>query len=68
MATLTAALLKTYPWMDHLMAETLVKAHENGTLATQAESWPEHVPQPMGSEVVVGAVAVEAPVENSPRE
>ena len=25
-------LVRIYPWLDHLMAETLIKAHENGTL------------------------------------
>ena len=57
------ALLKTHPWMDHLMAETLVKHHENGTLASYLEDWPEQEPRPVGSEVVVGAVTVEQAAE-----
>ena len=27
--------------MDYLMAETLIKAHERGTLQAMAESWPD---------------------------
>ena len=32
-------ILQEYPWMDHLMAESLVKASERGVLQEMAESW-----------------------------
>ena len=60
---LVATLLKTHHWMDHLMAETLVKHHENGTLSNYLGDWPEQEPRPVGSEVVVGAVTVEQAAE-----
>ena len=53
------SLIKVYPWLDHMMAETLIKAHENGTLAKELEDWPDLEKKPVGSEVVVGAVTVE---------
>ena len=53
------AILKTYPWMDHMMAETLVVHHEEGTLSQYVEDWPDQEARPVGSEVVVGAVTVE---------
>ena len=34
-------LMARWPWMDYLMAETLIKAHERGTLQAMAESWPD---------------------------
>ena len=34
-------LLKEWPHMDFLMAETLIKLHEAGKLRKMAESWPE---------------------------
>jgi hypothetical protein len=52
-------LVTVYPWLDHLMAETLLKAHENGTLKEYLKDWPDQVHVPMTSEVVVGAVTVE---------
>ena len=53
------SLIKVYPWLDYMMAETLIKAHENGTLAKELEDWPDLERKPVGSEVVVGAVPVE---------
>ena len=54
-------LIKVYPWLDHMMAETLIKAHDNGTLAKELEDWPDLEKKPVGSEVVVGSVTVETP-------
>ena len=34
-------LINKWPWMDWTMAETLIKAHEKGTLQEMAESWPD---------------------------
>ena len=56
-------LMRAYPSLDHLMAETLIKAHQNGTLDEYMKQWPDHEHQPMKSQVVVGAVTVQ---ENSP--
>ena len=55
------SLIKVYPWLDHMMAETLIKAHDNGTLAKELEDWPDLEKKTVGSEVVVGAVTVETP-------
>ena len=52
------ALTKAYPFLDYMMAETLIKAHENGTLAEYIKDWPDQTPQPMGSQVIPGAVTV----------
>ena len=54
-------MLAHYPWMDHLMAESLVKAHENGTLQSLAEGWSE-VDKTPHSEVLT-AITVDAPEE-----
>ena len=40
-------LIKSYPWLDHMMAETLIKAHENGSLAKELENWPDIEPRPI---------------------
>ena len=56
-------LIAIYPWMDHLMAETLLKAHANGTLAKYLEDWPEPEKKPMETHVIAGAVTVEAPAQ-----
>ena len=53
------------PWLDEMMAATLLWAHENGTLARYLEDWPDVEPTPMGSRVVKGAVTVEQPPEKS---
>ena len=45
-------LIRIYPWMDHMLAETLIKAHENGTLAERVKSWPEVKWQPPQTTVI----------------
>jgi hypothetical protein len=57
------ALIKVYPWLDHMMAETLCKAHEKGTLGVYLKDWPDQMLQPVGSQVIAGAVTVEPPQE-----
>jgi hypothetical protein len=56
-------LLIQYPWMDHLMAESLIKAHEAGTLQALAETWD--VSSEKTSTVVPDAITVE---KNDPTE
>ena len=34
-------LMQTYPWLDHMMAETLLKIHERGKLDDYLKDWPE---------------------------
>jgi hypothetical protein len=51
-------LVRIYPWLDHLMAETLIKAHENGTLPKYLEEWTDHKLQPTESHVIKGAIEV----------
>jgi hypothetical protein len=50
-------LVTLYPWMDHLMAESLIKAHEAGTLQSLAETWD--VSSEKTSTVVPDAITVE---------
>ena len=54
------SLVKIYPWLDTLMAETLIKSHENGTLAKHLESLPEERPQSTSS-IITGAIIVTNP-------
>ena len=58
-------LMQTYPWLDHLMAETLLKMHERGKLDDYLKDWPEPDRGPPASKVIVGAVRVEPPPEKS---
>jgi hypothetical protein len=54
-------LVRIYPWLDHMLAETIIKMHEQGTLRDYVDALPErHEPT---SEVVVGAITVEPPAE-----
>ena len=52
-------LMKLYPHLDHMMAETILKSYENGTLAQYLEEWEDVEPKPATIEVVKGAVQVE---------
>ena len=56
-------LMQTYPWLDHLMAETLLKLHERGRLHEFLQDWPEASRAPPTSQVIKGAVQVETPPE-----
>ena len=52
-------LLTTYPWMDQMIAETLIKSYENGTLMKHvSDAVPSKVPV---SPVIVGAITVSSP-------
>tara|TARA_B100000497_G_C7282093_1_gene195177 strand:- start:178 stop:378 length:201 start_codon:yes stop_codon:yes gene_type:complete len=55
-------LMTEYPFLDHMMAETLLKCHENGTLSEHLKSIPEKVESPT-SHVITGAVVVTPPEE-----
>ena len=59
------SLIRVYPWLDHLMAETLLKLSEQGKLEGHLKRWPEPLPGPT-SQVVAGAITVEPPPEKSP--
>lgn len=61
-------LVRIYPWLDHLMAETLIKAHENGTLPKYLEEWTDHKSQHTESHVIQGAIEVLPPKEKSPQQ
>jgi hypothetical protein len=54
-------LMRVYPWLDHMMADTLIKMSQQGKLQSYVDAMPEH-PRPT-SEVVVGAIEVESPAE-----
>jgi hypothetical protein len=56
-------LMRTYPWLDHLMAETLLKMHEQGKLHAYLDDWPEAGRGPPASHVIKGAIHVETPQE-----
>ena len=57
-------LMQMHPWLDHLMAETLLKLHEQGKLRGYVDEWPEEEDRgPPTSKVIVGAVEVETPPE-----
>ena len=54
-------LLNLYPWMDQLMAETLIKSYENGTLLKHvSDAVPSKIPV---SPVIVGAITISPPEE-----
>ena len=52
------ALLQTYPFLDHLMAETLLKMSDEGKLNSFMQSIPEQMPTPTSS-VIEGAITVD---------
>ena len=51
-------LCQIYPFLDHLLAETLLKMSEQGKLEGYLQDWPDRDALPR-SEVVQGAVVVE---------
>ena len=55
-------LIREYPWMDEMLAETLIKAHQNGTLAGYVDKFNQPK-QAAHSEVIVGAIEVLPPPE-----
>ena len=55
-------LIRIYPWLDHMLAETLLKAHEKGTLAGYVDKFNQPK-QAAHSEVIVGAIEVLPPPE-----
>ena len=55
-------LVRIYPWLDHMLADTLIKMHEQGKLQSYMDSLPEEPPQPTSS-VLTGAITVESPGE-----
>jgi hypothetical protein len=60
-------LLTAYPWMDMLMAVTLIQAHQNGTLMkhlSDAED-REAIKAPFAP-VIVGAITVSSPEKQKP--
>ena len=60
-------LMSAYPFLDHLMAETLVKAHETGTLNDYLADMPEPIPGPGESFVIKDAISVENATEKIPQ-
>ena len=56
----TNELVRIYPWLDHMMAETLIKMSEQGKLRGFIDSLPEQPVQPTSS-VLTGAITVESP-------
>jgi len=36
-------LILRYPWLDEFLAETIISAHERGTLAALSASWPDQL-------------------------
>ena len=61
-------LVDLYPQLDTLMAETLLKASQNGTLQKYVDDWPEPNKETKSNEVIVGAIEVLPPKEISPTE
>ena len=54
------SLMKAYPhFLDHLMAETILKAHEAGTLMDYVKDIPERTPGPPQTTVLPNAITVE---------
>ena len=51
-------LLKQYPWMDSLMASTLISAYERGTLSDIMER-SKKPPEEGRDQVIEGAVVIE---------
>ena len=58
-------LIRIYPWLDHMLAETLIKHHENGTLVKHMESWPEPKWEPMQTKILEKGITVLPPEEKS---
>ena len=58
-------LIREYPWMDEMLAETLIKAHQNGTLAKHVASWPTPEWKPAQTKVI-DAITVVPSEEKSP--
>lgn len=54
----TDALVQTYPFLDHLMAETLLKMSDQGKLDSFMQSLAREMPRPTSS-VLVGAITVD---------
>ena len=54
-------LMSVYPMLDEMMAETILHAHENGTLSKYLETWVEQEHRPMTSHVLEGSVRVDPP-------
>ena len=59
-------LIREYPWMDEMLAETLIKAHQNGTLAKHVASWSEPEWKPVQTKVIENAITVLPSEEKSP--
>lgn len=59
-------LIRAYPWLDEMVAETLIWAYENGTLDEKLKNWTEQKRKPVDMQEIVGAVVVSPPVENFP--
>ena len=57
-------LIALYPFLDEMMAETLIKSYENGTLTEHLKKLPEETPQPTAS-ILPGAIEVLPPEEKS---
>lgn len=53
------ALIKVYPWMDLMIAESLIEAYKAGTLMGIAEKWEAQTPKPVETHVVKGAITIE---------
>jgi ABC-type amino acid transport substrate-binding protein len=51
------AMLEQYPHLDHLMAETILQMHENGTLGKMMKEWDK--PNDSNPETFPNAVRVE---------
>ena len=59
----TQRLCQEYPWLDEMMATTLLKMSAQGKLEQYMSKLPE--PGPPTQEVIVGAITVEDPEEKS---
>ena len=59
----TQRLIQEYPWLDEMMATTLLKMSAQGKLEQYMAKLPE--PGPPTQEVIVGAITVEDPQEKS---
>ena len=55
-------LVQLYPWLDHLMAETLLTMSGEGKLRSYLEHAPERATPPT-PRLLVGAINVEHPTE-----
>ena len=61
----TDALVQTYPFLDHLMAETLLKMSDEGKLESYIKNSTPTSSTPT-SKVIVGAITVEDQENFSP--